>query len=893
MKNFLYVDFLNLLYRCFYALPQMRSSQNIPTGGFYGVIKILKKTIEKYNIDTVIIFNDGEKSIRKKNYSFYKAQRQSTPKELLIQKKMLEEYFLKIGMPFITAEGYEADDGIYAATLYQQKNNLGKIFILSSDKDLHALLLLDNTVIIDSNKNDILDIVWLQKKYNPSITKEKILLYYSLCGDTSDNIPGIKGIGEKTAHHIASIYESLDDLYKDNFEKLTVSPRIKKLLIEGKTGAYDSLSLLSPLSYNESFFISAMEKKWDIDQFLLGNVLLKEYECFSLIEPEMTNNEKKIIPETEQYPYAKNLFTIRLCESLVDIEELQTSLKKASIIGLDTETNSGNPRLAIMVGFSLCMEKDTAWYVPLYTKGTQAPLYKEKLNLFALITSEKICIMHNALFDMHVIKRAETNVPEKVFDTMIAAHIFREKKIGLKDLSLTILKEKMNSFSEIMQFGKYKTFDEVDLVEGASYAACDARQTYLMYMHYQELLKTEEFSSFNILFDLIEMPLIQVLFHIEYNGIYCDRNILIAEEIKYQKELENIKEQIQHIAQQHHFSLNPLSHKQTAFFLYQILHIPKQTKEKTDQKTLQYLAGDYPIIDLILKYRSIQSNINHFTTGLLKYIQPDNKIYTHYQQFITITGRITTMNPNLQNIPRNNDIYKIRSAFHSSEKYLLASFDYSQIELRVLAYLANDETLLSLFNNNADVHTLTASYLFDKPVNEITTEERQLAKKINFSIIYGLSAYNLAKELKITSTKAKEYIDIYKKTYPTIFSWMEKTIEKAKQNQFVSTLYGLKRAIPELQDSNKNILKSGERIAINTIIQGTAAEIMKKSMIAVYDYLKKTGNGKIVLQLHDEILVEIPETNTEKITEEIKKIMESIVDWSITLKVNKKIQKQW
>lgn len=886
---------MNLCYRSFYAMPDMRSSKGIPTGAFFGFIKILKKIIEQYKITDIIICNDHADSIRKKKNPTYKSKRDSTPIELEIQKKMLFEFFEKEHIPVLSIPGYEADDILYNITTFCSDQQKGISFVLSSDKDLHRLLLKKNTFIIDLNKEKLLDIDWVKEHYGETTTESKIALFYALCGDSSDNVEGVKGIGEKTAKKIIETYHSIDEAYQDNFEKAVLSPRIKNLLIENKAAAYDSFFLINPFFIEPESFSSYYEKTASGETLFTisaGNDIVNKYECYSLTP--ITTAEKTNSPEEIAIPYAKDLYDAIPCTSIEEINIIKEEIKKADIIAIDTETDSGDPMKAAMIGFSLCTSPERAWYIPIIQGGETHPLKTEMLEIiFLIIRLEKKVIMHNALFDLHVIEKSIGTVPERVCDTMIMAHVLREQKIGLKDLSARVLKEKMQSFSEIMAFGTFKTFDEVEIKTATSYAATDARQTLLLFLHYQKLLEHEDFSSYKKLFDEIEMPVIPVLHSIEKTGILCDKVILSQQEQVYKDTMLSIKEEIAAITKPYAIELNPASYKQTSFFLFDVLKIPTQKKLRTDQKTLSYLAPQYKIIDLILRYRSTQSNITHFTTGLLRYIKENGRIYTHYQQFITATGRITTINPNLQNIPRTTDGIFVRQAFHAGEGNIFASFDYSQIELRIVAYLANDPILLDLFNKNEDIHLLTATIIFDKSREMITKEERQIAKKINFSIIYGQSAFSLSKELRITGTQAKEYIEKYKAHYPRIFAWMEEIKTKAKETGYVETLYGLRRYIPEIKDKNKTVMKSGERIAVNTIVQGTAAEIMKKSMTSVYQYLQQEKTGTIVLQLHDEILVEIPETEEEKIKKDITQIMESVVNWSISLKVNTKTAKHW
>lgn len=879
----------------------MRNSKQENVGAFFSFIKIIKKLINTYSINKIIVCNDTYSS-KKISHDFYKKNREQMPEDVLLQKKILLHYLEKINIPIIAIEGYEADDIIYSLAHYFSKKDDVRMYIASGDKDLHGLLLLNNIFIIDHNKNLLLDKAWLYTKYVDMVSQEKLHLYYALCGDQSDNITGVPGIGEKTAIKIITEYENLDHLYDNILSKDIVSSRIKKLLLNHKEDAYQSLFLITPLIISDDLLLPYLSQdRWDEDNFLLGNDILIKYECHSILYKKenflSTVEQKKEIQKSHveaSYVYAKDTFTTKIVLIREDIVLLIKAINENRIIALDSETSSGNPLTTTVLGFSLCVEENMAWYIPLYINHVKVELYDECLAIFEHITHDKICVFHNALFDLHALSTLKVFLPCPIFDTMITAYIFKEFKIGLKDLSLKIMNQRMQSFSEVMEFGVYKTFDEVPLEKGSSYAAADARQTFLLYNHYQRLLKTEDYSTYNDLLSLVEMPVIKVLRHIESSGIYCDKNILITEEKKYVKKLEEIKEKIKEIAAAYGISFNPMSNKQTRTFLYDILKLPHNKNKKTDQATLITIENLHPLVNLILSYRSLQSNISHFTTGLLRYIKEDEKIYTHYQQFVTHTGRITTINPNLQNIPRSDQIYAIRNAFHAKKGDVLVSFDYSQIELRVLTHFSGDAVLLDLFKNNRDIHLLTAISIFNKPQEEITSLERQIAKKINFSIIYGQSAYNLAKDLRITLKEAKNYLDLFKKTYPGVFTWMEKVICKAKINGYVCTLHGMKRLIPEIQDNNKNVFKSGCRMAINTIIQGTAAEVMKKAMINVLAYIEKNNLPcRIVLQIHDELLIEMPEKNSDRYSSDIQEVMEKEIHLSVDLKVNIEKSTYW
>jgi DNA polymerase-1 len=630
-------------------------------------------------------------------------------------------------------------------------------------------------------------------------------------------------------------------------------------------------------------------KPWQTSLLEKGEHILFDLECFSLCTQQKKNELlSKKEEQNNNLPYAKNLFTSKIPDKKEDYEKIQKELKAASYVAIDTETDFGDPRKANVIGYSLCTNKANAWYIPLIIDNERVAQYNENRNLLEAIHTDAIIIMHNALFDLHALSRIRIFFKNKIFDTMLTAFFLKEKKIGLKELSSTLLKEKMESFFSVLTQYEAKTFDEIPLKEAKLYAATDARQTFLLYAYYQEKLLQDEHAKLREYLNTIEMPLIKVLFNIEQTGIYCSETALNKEEKKYLELLSKVKKELLEVAEKYGMeSFNPASNKQTATLLYTHLGLSKVLKgTRTDNVTLKNIELHHPIISSIILYRSTLSNITHFTTGLKRHIESDNKIHTHYQQLSTVTGRITTMNPNLQSLPKKTSFINIREAFYCGKDNILVSFDYSQIEIHVLAALSQDPLLVGLLKNNEDIHTETATKLFNKEKKDITKEERQIGKKINFSVLYGQEAYSLSRELKISQAEAKNYLTIFKETYAGIFSWIEKITQEAIQKGFVETFYGNRRIIPELQDSNKIILKIGKRQSVNTIVQGTAAELMKKAMIAVYNYLENKQRGNIVLQIHDEILVEMKDDkNTDSVIAKITDIMEKVGDPLFDLKV--------
>lgn len=902
MKNILLLDFNNLLYRSFYALKDIRNSKEIHTGAIFGFCKTLNLLIEKFDPFLIYAFDDCKSEYRKLILNEYKANRDKTPEELIKQKEYIEKYLNKIEIPLIKLEKTEADDLIVYFSKYFSEKKENNVIIISSDKDLHFLILeSENIKIYDPLKKIFFNKEELEKKYFTDLTKEKIWLYYSILGDSSDNIPGIKGIGEKGAKEISKKYSSFKDLYENINNDFELKPKLKKLILENKDSAEKSNLLIKPEEINSSrldltnFEIKEFNKK----NLQNGFSILYDLEIKSLL-PSSYIDYKIKKEEISSLPWAYEKFkTIILDEN--NLKELKKEIENSNFIALDTETDGGDPQKNLLMGFSICTNENSSWYIPLSFNGIKVEDFNKKIEIIKeIFLTEKTVIMHNANFDLHVIYRYINIYPKKVFDTIVAAHIFygNNRKLGLKDLSRTIFKENMNSFSDIVENGKYKFIDEAPIENVSVYGATDARQTFLLYKFFEKLINEKNIKD---LFEKVEMPLISVLCDVENTGIYCDKKILEKKEILIENELKEIKKRILSYAETDSF--NPLSNKQVGNFIFNILNLKEQTKTKikktfsTKISDLDFLRNEHPIINEIINFRIYSTLLSKYIKGLSSYIKSDGRIHTHFQQINVSTGRISTVNPNLQNIPRNSEKkdLSIRSAFIAPINKNLISLDYSHIELRVLAHFSKDKNLCDSFLNEIDVHKKVASEIFKVSINDVTEDQRYLAKRINFGIIYGLSPYGLSKELKISTTDAKNYLDIYKENYSGVFNWIDSIKNIAEKDGFVKTLFGRERFIPELMDKNKNIKLHGLRMAVNTIIQGTAAEIMKLGMIAVNNYLSQKNilKGKIVLQIHDEILVECNENESLIIENDCKKLMEEAIFLEIPIIVKSKISNSW
>ena len=893
IKNYYILDCSNLLYRSFYGIKPMYTSSGIPVNALYGFCKTLLKIIKEQPVDHLIAACDGKSTHRKLLWAEYKAHRSETPDELKIQKKLLEIFLKEAEITVYHDLEYEADDLIAGFVEEYSKNPHNNITIVSSDKDFHQLLR-PSVCMYNPATHSIIEEKDLSSIYHTQCTRDKILLYYSLCGDSSDNVPGVRAIGKKTAEDIISRYSSLDDLYENYTNDPLLKQSVKKALYEEKEKAYLSLSLVKPLDYcnfkPEPSLWRLKNKEKKIYDFFA------EYEFFSLLPKSALPIKKE---ETlEELNKASEDFESK-CASNQNIEELYKELLNSKIIALDTETNGGEKRKSTFVGFSVCTNKSHAWYVP-YKHNNQENISEENIQKLLSLLSGKTLIMHNALFDLHILANHQMHCSGDVYDTMVAAHILygEHQKLGLKELSKSVLKQSMSSFQEVLNAHNYKEFSEVPLEQATLYAAADARQTFMLWSIFEEKLHTEK--SWDLFYS-IEMPLLKILYTMEKNGIGIKKEILEEQSIIILKLMNELKKSIEEKMHYAPDTLNLQSSQQVGKLLFENLGLqpPKGSKNasgfSTDSNTLNELSHMHPIAAEIASYRTLASIKNRFTDNFFDYIKPEGRVYPSYNQTHVATGRLSSSDPNIQNIPLDppSKEYSIRKAFIAKQGNSLFSFDYSQIELRILAYLSQDENLIETFKNDGDIHIATACKIYHIDRAEVTSQQRHFAKRINFGIIYGLTAFGLSKQLSITTTQAQAYLNEYKNAYPKAFLWMNEIKDSAKNQGYVTTYLGRKRYIQGLQDNNKTLFNEACRIAINTIIQGSAAEIVKKGMLETQKAISCYKNTSIILQIHDEIIIEGPEEETKNILIQVAHTLENIADWNVPLKVHASTGKNW
>ncbi len=856
MEKIILVDGNNLLYRSYYATAYngnfMHNSKNFPTNALYGFVNMMNKIISEEKPAYIVVAFDKGKTFRHEKYKDYKAGRMETPNELKLQIPYSRKLLDAMGIKYYELDNYEADDILGTFARYCDESSDFNATVISSDHDLLQLIspsvemkMLKTKDYIRYNKESFF------KDYG--IEPIKIIDLKALQGDTSDNIPGVKGIGEKTALKLLQDYDSLNGIY-ENIDKLT--PKMKEKLINDKDNAYMSYELatinrFAPIEFNLN------EIKYEGATPNLNEVY-EELEFYSFIKKET----KKFVQESN----------VKIIENISDL-----SVEKDSAVYL--EILGDNYHNAKILGLAIYNDTDN-YFVPFEVLKDNAT----KLGNFNKYTYD-VKKLYVAL------KWQGIEMTNIVFDNMIAAYLL---DYTIKD-DIAYL---ANNFDYDIPFyetvyGKNGKYNEVDVIEVAKMASLKAKFIYETYAKLNEELEHGEMK--NLYYD-IEHPLAFVLGDMEYNGVYVNKETLIEMGEEFKIKIELISKDIYNLAG---CEFNISSPKQLGEILFEKMGLPHGKKNtngySTSMEVLTKLRGKHIIIDKIIEYRAITKLYTTYIEGLLSTVMADGKIHTIYTQTLTRTGRLSSIEPNLQNIPVRSEMGKlIRKAFVPSEDSVILSGDYSQIELRILSHMANNETLINAFKMDKDIHTKTASDVFKISEDLVTKEMRRMAKAVNFGIIYGISSFGLAESLNIPVKEAKDFIDSYFEAYPGIKIYMDKVILEAHNNGFVKTLFGRKRIIPELNNKNYLIRSSGERMALNTPIQGTSADILKMAMIKIDQEIKsKNLKSKMILQVHDELVFDCVTEEIEIIKNIMTDVMEHICELNVPLKVEIEYGDNW
>ena len=920
-KTLFLIDAFSIAYRSFYAYPlNLTDDEGRPMNAVYGFVSMIFKAIDMLQPDYVCVcFDTKEPTFRHDLFDAYKGHRPSPPEEFVYQIPFFRKILDELGIPWQENPGYEADDLFGTLSVHGTENNL-KTMIMTGDHD--ALQLVNDSVTVLMNKKGVSDFVY----YTPAMVEERysfgpdsIVDFKALKGDSSDNIPGVKGIGDKTATKLLADFSHLDGIYK-NLEHIS-SKSVKSKLENDKELAYVSKLLATikcdvPMDYSWDQFLYTPD--WQSIQ-----QVFKDYKFNSLLSKYQAHfSQAPLEPASAVQESDKEDVSPELDLPVQGMYQLITTVEELSLLlpimkhgfAIDLETTDLAPHTAQIVGIALSMSARKGYYIPLneYLESdveVSLPMFETqmsssilKLNPFLeflkpLLEDGSIPkYTHNGKYEFQVFRRYDITCAGLSFDTLIAAYLLQAgQRLGLKELVKTHFDYEMQTFESLVsKSAAYQRFQDVPAAKALAYAAADADFTYRL----MELFKPQIDRDFSDIFYKLEMPLMIVLAEMEYEGVTIDVPFLHELRTSFQHEIEQIETTIYSKAAQK-FNLN--SPKQLADLLFNQMGIPVVKKNKsgpsTDSSVLEKLSGDYPFVSDVLKYRHYTKLINTYVKALPELVHPaTHRLHAQFNQTIAATGRLSSSHPNLQNIPiRTREGIQIRKAFVSSEKGgFILSADYSQVELRVLAHLAEDPNMIAAFNADRDIHQSTAALVFGVPYDQVTKEQRYQAKTVNFGITYGQSAFALAEQLGISRPEAKIIIDTYYANFPNIRKFIDESTQFAFQNGYVETAFGRRRYIPDIQSSQRSVQNAAQRIAVNTRVQGTAADIIKYAMIEVPQKLKDAKlKSKMIIQVHDELVFDGAVGEEGALSTLVRDLMESIVEFSVPLKVDVAMAANW
>ncbi len=880
------IDGSAFLYRAFHAIRSLSTSDGHPTNATFGFTRILLKLLREKNPAYAGVFFDVKgPTFRHKMYDEYKANRPPMPEELALQIPDIKSVVKALNIPIIQKNGYEADDlvGTYARIAQEQGF---KVVMVTGDKDFIQLIT-DDCSLWDPMKDTVTDRTGVKEEMG--IEPEQFIDVLGLAGDTADNIPGVKGVGPKTAIKLIAEFGSIQNIY-DNLDSL----KKKKKLHESLSGARQIVTLSRKLAAIDRH----VEVNLELDAFKLAPFdTHKAFELFQAFEFKTLATEFADKADKSQKIY-------KLITSVNEMEKLASVLENKGLFAVDTETTGIDPMAADLVGLSFSYMDDSGFYIPVAHTNTGVTAMPEKdeiLRIFKpLLENPDIGkVGQNIKYDLIVLARYGIDIQGIVFDTMIASHLLNPGTRGhsLDSIAMNLFGYKMIAYEEVTGKGKDQIgFQEVPLDLAADYAAEDADLTF---MACAALKKQIEDKGLMPLMETIEVPLITVLAKMEMAGIRVDTDVLGQMSKEFETELKSLEQTIYELAGEE-FNIN--SSQQLGVILFEKLGLKtvKKTKKRTgystDVQVLTTLADTHELPEKLLRFRTLGKLKSTYVDALAALTNPGTgRIHTSFNQTITVTGRLSSSNPNLQNIPiRKPEGKKIRQAFIPADGCVLISADYSQIELRLLAHCAQDPILIESFNNDEDIHTRTALEVFEILPGMVTDDMRSQAKAINFGIVYGMSAFRLSNELKISRKMAETYINSYFKRYAGVKAFIDKTIKQTRDTCEVSTLFGRKRRLDDIRSSNANLRNFAQRAAVNTPIQGSAADLIKLAMIKMEAALKKKRMAsKMLLSVHDEIIFEAPVEEKEALVDLARDIMENVTPLKVPLKVNFGAGKSW
>lgn len=891
-KPLVLVDGTSYLYRAFHALPPLSNSRGEPTGAVYGVINMLRKLIKETSPEyMVVVFDAKGKTFREELYTEYKAHRPTMPDDLQLQIEPLYAIVRGLGLPLIIHPGVEADDviGTLAAKAVQQHL---PVLISTGDKDF-AQLVCKQITLVNTMTNTRLDHQGVIDKFG--VTPEKITDYLSLMGDTVDNVPGIPNVGPKTAAKWLNLYGNLESLIKNADE-------IKGKVGENLRAHLDKL----PLSRQLVTIKTDVDLEFDLEKFrpkapdtsaLMDSYKKLEFKGWLRELEKNLDPSSLIIDKNQNTPYSL----------ILEEKAFQTVLKQlttAKIWAFDTETTSLDVMQAELVGLSFAIKGKKPVYIPLAHDYAGAP---KQLNRHWVLQQLKplfedpmqLKIGHNLKYDMGILANVGIQLQGLHFDTLLASYLLdsSSRSHSLDSAAIKHLDHKTIHFEEIAGKGtKQKTFNQIDIQEAGPYAAEDA--DIALRLHTSLKPQLEALPDLAKVFSEIEMPLVPVLSHIERYGVLVDAQLLQKQSRSLAKRLIKLEEKAYQLAGKP-FNLGSPKQLQIVLFIEQSLPILEKTPKgqaSTSESALQALAIKFPLAKIILKHRHLSKLKSTYTDKLPLQINPKTgRIHTSYHQAAVVTGRLSSSNPNLQNIPaRTKEGQKIRQAFIAAPGYKIIAADYSQIELRIVAHFSQDQGLLDAFAQGLDIHQATAAEVLNIPLNQVTRDQRRSAKAVNFGLIYGMSAFGLARQLGISREEAKNYIDRYFTRYPGVKEYMERTRLQAHQHAYVTTLFGRRLNLAFINSSDPLQRRASERAAINAPLQGSAADIIKKAMITIDHALAQYNlKAHMMMQVHDELVFEVADADLNPAKQLIEDLMVNTSPLSVPLMVDIQIGSNW
>lgn len=910
------VDGSSYLYRAFHALPPLTTSKGLPTGAVKGVLNMLKSLRKQYpDSPFAVVFDAKGGTFRDDMYAEYKANRPSMPDDMRVQIEPLHASVIALGFPLLCVEGVEADDVI--GTLARSSAAADRPVVISTgDKDM-AQLVDGHITLVNTMTGSVMDIEGVKEKFG--VSPEQIIDYLALMGDSSDNIPGVPGIGPKTASGLlVGVGGGLVDLY----EKLDIVPTLP---IRGAKNLPAKLE-----EHREMAFLSYQLATIKIDVPLdigLEDLHLKAPDCEKLIELYTELEFKSWIAEVEREAKRAGQVIVHEApeapaeaeqqyETILDQARFDVWLKKlndAKLIAFDTETTGLDAQQAQLVGLSFAVKPGEAAYIPLTHSYMGVPEQLDRDTVLRALKPlledpSKAKVGQHAKYDINILANCAIGgdqscgimVQGVAFDTMLESYVLDStgSRHDMDSLALKYLGHTTTSFQDIAGKGvKQLTFDQISLEQAGPYAAEDADVT--LRLHHVLHEKLAAIPSLNSVLTDIEMPLVPVLARIERQGALVDANLLGIQSVELGDKLVALEREAFAIAGE---EFNLSSPKQLGVILYEKLGLPIISKTakgqpSTAEAVLAELAEqDFPLPKVLMQYRSMSKLKSTYTDRLPEQINPrTGRIHTSYHQAVTATGRLSSSDPNLQNIPiRTAEGRRIRQAFVAPKGYKLLAADYSQIELRIMAHLAKDEGLLHAFRNNLDVHSATAAEVFGVDLADVTTDQRRSAKAINFGLIYGMSAFGLAKQIGVDRKQSQAYIDRYFARYPGVLDYMERTRTQAAEQGYVETIFGRRLYLPEINAKNPALRKGAERTAINAPMQGTAADIIKKAMVSVDNWLSASGlDARVILQVHDELVLEVREDLVDQVRDEVRIHMSEAAKLDVPLVVEVGVGNNW